>query len=259
MAKVGIPDFSVIAAVNNDYIFEECLAKSPDIVSGRLNLTAIRGAVSMADAYNRGMAEYPAHIQIFAHQDVYLPQGWLDRIRVALADLEQIASDWLVAGPYGVKADGDHVGRVWDVGLGRELGKTGFEPTRVVSLDELLLITRMTGDFQFDPALPHFHLYGTDIVQTCLEMRRSAWAIEIPVVHNSQRVDSLAGGYTNAYHYVRRKWWAKLPIPTTVCSLSKYPLPLALARWRLRKTRPRDGLLLADAIEVAKLAGYEKA
>lgn len=250
-------DFSLIAAVNNEEILQGCLARSPDVASGRLALTAIRGARSMAEAYNSGLAVTGGKYALLAHQDVYLPRGWLDIALDKIAELDATQPDWMVAGPYGVRADGRHVGRVWDVGIGRELGAPGFAPTRVASLDELLLVLRRDGDYRFDEELPHFHLYGTDVVQSSMQMGRSAWAIEMPLVHNSQVVSSLGGGYTLAYRYMRKKWAGRLPIPTTVVSLTRNPLPLARAKWRRRHIPEREGRLLADSIYVARKARYE--
>ncbi len=162
----------------------------------------------------------------------------------------------MVAGPYGVRADGCHVGLVWDGGLERELGASGFGHAPIVSLDELLLIVRDEEGFGFDPQLPHFHLYGTDLAQSALAAGRRAFAVELPLVHNSQLVDSLSGGYTSAYLYARDKWRALLPIPTTVCTLSTSPLPLWRAKWGIRLVPRRRGKPSQDAAELARLAGY---
>ncbi len=252
-------DFTLIAAVNDDDILSQCLARSPDVVSGRLKLTAIRGARNMAEAYNAGLAQTGGRIALFAHQDVYLPKGWLDLAQAKLAELTAHAPGWMVAGPYGVRSDGQHAGLVWDAGLESELGEPGFGFAPVASLDELLLIARREDGFGFDPALPHFHLYGTDIVQTCLAAGRGAFAVELPVVHNSQRVATLSGGYTRAYRYTRDKWRARLPIRTTVCLLSANPWPLLKAKLRLLRAPRRTGELVHDAVELARTAGYETA
>lgn len=259
-------NFALIAAVNDETILSSCLAASPDVAAGRLSITAMRGARNMAEAYNGGLAqvrgESPGRqpgkplIVLFAHQDVYLPAGWLDLAKERLADLSCAQPGWMVAGPYGVRADGTHVGLVWDGGLGRELGARGFGYAPIVSLDELLLIVRDEEGFGFDPELPHFHLYGTDLVQGALTAGRGAFAVELPLVHNSQRVDSLSGGYTLAYRYARDKWRARLPIPTTICDLSANPLPLLRAKWRVRKVAPRTGKLAHDAADLARRAGY---
>ncbi|MEP3052417.1 MAG: glycosyltransferase [Erythrobacter sp.] len=250
-------DFCVIAAVDNDKILDQCLKRSPDIASGRVGLTEIRGAHNMASAYNQGLAETSQSICILAHQDVYLPDGWVDRAIEALDALEQRAPEWLVAGPYGVRADGRHAGQVWDVTMGRELGGPFAAPVEVGSFDELVLILRRTPGFQFDVGLPHFHLYGTDLAQTAWSLHRSSWAVNLPVVHNNRPIVSLGGGYADAYQYCRNKWRDRLPIETTICTLTYNPMPLWRARWRRRKVKTRGSELQADAQTVARQAGYE--
>lgn len=211
----------------------------------------------MSQAYNGAIDRCDAPIILFAHQDVYLPAGWLDRAIEALSKLTSSHPDWAIAGPYGVMADGRHVGRVWDATIGRELGGAEFAPAPVGSLDELLLILRRTSGVRFDPQLPDFHLYGTDIVQTALQQGRGAYAVELPVVHNNRPVATLRGGYARAYADARRKWWAQLPIWTSICALSRWPFALWRAQWRRRRISQRPDALLADAQELARRAGYE--
>ena len=253
----GPQDFRIIAAVNDDTVLEACLARSPDISSGAVPLSVRRCAKSMAGAYNGAIDETSEAICVFAHQDVYLPKSWLGHAAATLNDLEQRDPNWAVAGCYGVRSDGGHVGRVWDVNMGRELGDAGFKPAAIGSLDELLLIVRRDSGLRFDPALPDFHLYGTDIVQEALTRGMGAYAVELPVVHNNRPYASLRGGYEEAYRYAREKWSDRLPIPTTICKLSRNPLALWRAHWRRRNTSERPQGLLADAQEVARAAGYE--
>lgn len=250
-------DFCVIAAVDNEAVLDACLRRSPDIANGTVQLTTIIGAKSMPDAYNEGLDRTEAAICLLAHQDVYLPKGWIDRAIQQLDALTLEHPDWMVAGPYGLRSDGLRVGRVWDVTLNTELGIVGFPPTQVVSFDELLMILRREPSFSFDANLPHFHLYGTDLPQMAISMGRTAWAVELPVVHNNRPISSLAGGYSKAYRYACRKWRARLPIPTSVCVLSSNPLALLRARWRRRSVKARTDLLSADSVQVARMAGYE--
>lgn len=249
--------FQLIAAVNDREILGQCLERSPDVAAGDLPLLVVEGARSMAEAYNRGLEQAQPGTLLFAHQDVYLPRGFLERTRSTLAALTSQHPEWMVAGPYGVTREGKGVGRVWDATMGLELGAPGFAPAAVASLDELLLILRWDGHYRFDRGLPHFHLYGTDLVQSAWQSGKSAWAVELPVVHNNRPIPSLGGGYARAYRYARRKWREKLPIPTTICDLTHNPLALARARWRRRKARVRREGLLADSVEIARMAGYE--
>jgi hypothetical protein len=257
VAVLSAENFCAIAAVNDDHILQECLARSPDIAAGRLRIKTIRDAETMALAYNSAREECEAEICLFVHQDVYLPEGWLDRAIELLNGLSRTHPDWAVAGPYGVTGGGRHVGCVWDVTLGRELGGSGFEPTPVGSLDELLLIVRQDSGLRFDPQLPDFHLYGTDIVQTALRSGHGAYAVDLPVVHNNRPIVSLRGGYSRSYRYMRRKLQDRLPISTSICTISSWPFSLWRAQWRRRHVNIRPAELLADAREVAKEAGYE--
>lgn len=257
MPVISTSDFCVIAAVNDDEILDHCLARSPDIVSGALPLTIIRNAKSMSEAYNRGLAQTDRPICLFAHQDVYLPEGWLARAVAVLGRLEQDHPDWMVAGPYGVRKNGIHVGRIWDVAMGMALGETAFEPTPIEALDELLLIVKRQPWFTFDPELPDFHLYGADLVQTAWAAGKSAFAVELPVVHNNRPYSSLGRGYVASYRYARRKWRRRLPIFTTICEISYNPLALWRAQWRRRKAQTERGRLAAVSSEAARQAGYE--
>lgn len=250
-------DFLVIAAVNDDEVLANCLMRSPDVESGALRVVPIRGASCMAQAYNLGLDQTEAAIAILAHQDVYLPSGWLDRAIEALTRLTADDPAWQVAGVYGVCADGRHVGHVYDVAIGRELGGP-FDPTRVGSFDELLMILRLDTPHRFDEQLPSFHLYGTDLVQSVVAAGRSAYALHLPVVHNSRPIETLRGGYERAYHYVRRKWRDRLPIPTSVCPVTNNPLPLWRVHWRRFKTRGQRQELLADAKQIAVQVGFER-
>lgn len=248
----------MVAAVNDTAILEACLARSPDIASTRLRLIPFFDAQSMPEAYNRALEVAEGRICIFAHQDVYLPAGWLDRAVAVLNDLTALHPEWMVAGPYGVTDHGQHVGRVWDVAMKRELGSSGFGPTPVASLDELLLVLRRDRSFRFDEQLEHFHFYGTDLVQSARALGASAWAIEMPVVHNNRPITSLRGDYERAYYFMRRKWKHRLPIPTTVATIAQIPMSLWRVQWRRFKRRHQErGPLLADAAEVAQAAGYE--
>ena len=252
-----VDDFCAIAAVDNERVLDVCLKRSPDIASQSLPLITITGAPNMAAAYNEALGKTGARICVFLHQDVYLPAGWLERAVVRLNALSAFAPDWMVAGGFGVTKAGEGVGRVWDVTMGLELGAPLDKPVAVGSFDEYMLILRREEPFAFDEALPHFHLYGTDLAQTALAKGRSAWVVDLPVVHNNRPIVSLGGGYTLAYKYARRKWHANLPIYTTVCALSNNPLSLWRARWHRRHAKRRPDDVSADSVAVARGAGYE--
>ena len=259
MTRFTPDDVAIVAAVNDRETLAQCLSRSPDVAAQRVPLIVVEGAPRMTVAYNRGLAQTRASLVLFAHQDVYLPTGWLDRMLAALDALSEAHPDWMVAAPYGVMADGTHAGCVWDVAMGRQLGAPGFVPQPIRSADELLLIVRRDAGFAFDECLPDWHMYGTDLIQSALAAGRSAWAVDLPVVHNNRPNPSLKGGFTEAYRYVRRKWRRNLPIHTT-CSIITYnPLPMLRLHYGRRGIPPRLPGLQADSVDVAVRAGYETA
>lgn len=255
MATSG--QFCAIAAVNDDAIAAACLRRSPDIAEGSLSLHEIGGAETMGAAYNQGLAGTDAPYVILLHQDVYLPEGWLARAAEEIRRLESAHPDWAVAGIYGLTTAGRHAGRVWDAVFGHELTSSVQLPAEVQSLDELLLIVRRDRFAGFDPNLPSFHLYGTDAVQSALQSGHGAFALDLPVVHNNRPIESLGGGYADAYRYMQAKWSDRLPIATSVCTLSSNPWHLARVRLRRWRAKVERGGLLGDARDFARKAGYE--
>ena len=251
-------DIVVISAVNDRTILDACVRRSPDISSGAVPLIIIEGATSMTKAYNEGLSRTDRDICVLVHQDVYFPSGFFDLALTRLDELGKREPNWRVAGSYGVKSDGTHVGRVWDVVIGKEIGEANFQPTPVVSLDELVLILRRDTPFKFDEQLPGWHLYGTDLVQSALEEGRTAFAIELPVVHNNRPISNLKASYSEPYRYTRRKWKQRLPIPTTIIPLSYNPWHM----WQIKAGNhvdKRPDKLMADSVVVARQAGYEPA
>jgi hypothetical protein len=259
-------DWCCIAAVNDEAVFAANLAASPALRALPGRLMAIRGAASAGAAYNRGLDATAAALVVFAHQDVYLPRGWQDRLAAGIAAVGRADPDWAVAGLFGRRRDGRYAGHVWTSGLGRELGGPFAAPEPVASLDELVIVLRRDSGLRFDEGLPGFHLYGADIVQTALAAGRGAYVIDAPVVHNSVPVRTLAGAFLKAHDHMRRKWRARLPILTTVGPVTRFGVKIrlqilrryGLGRRRAEALRAADQLRpRRDPAEIARALGYE--
>jgi hypothetical protein len=210
------------------------LRSSPDVAAGRVSLSVIWGAPAASAAYHDATREAAADILIFAHQDVYFPDGWFAKIETACAQLSSIDPTWAVAGVFGVAPGGEFVGHVWDSALGFVCGGPFGAPKEVVSLDEVVLIVRRASKVSFDPRLPSFHLYGTDIVLEGRKAGFKSYTIDLPVIHNSKPVARLDRSYVDAYRFMLGKWKALLPWPTVIVQLTRNPFPLLLCRVRLR-------------------------
>ena len=253
-------DFAIAAAVNDRAILAKCLAASPDIVAGKVELATFEGYRTAGSAYNAALDHCGARYLILPHQDVYLPAGFIDRLADTLRALEAADPDWAIAGVVGCAEDGTLVGHTWCSGNDRVIGSPDNLPQRVESLDELLLIIRCDAHLHFDPRLPSFHLYGTDIVQTARRARRTAYAIDAPVIHHSRPVAQYGGGYRQAYRYMQRKWRSELPIPNPVARIERSIIPLLIRdlKKRLRRLgRGRGDVPQSDPAEIARTLGFE--
>ena len=215
--------FAAAAAVNDHAVLRQCLSASPDIAAGSLPLRTYEGFRSASAAYNRALDEAEADFLILVHQDVYLPRFYLDRLDVALRRLDEIAPDWAVAGVVGADSEGVLHGRVWSTGVGDVIGGDGTLPARVETLDEMILILKISAGLRFDEGLPGFHLYAADIIEIAASAGFSTWVIDAPAVHHSRPVIHLGGGYKQAWYYLRRKWRDRLPIRNLVCPITRSP------------------------------------
>lgn len=219
-SKDKVP-ISFVIAVNDDKVFRDNVLASPIFVDGHPHEILLRrGFASASLAYNDAITSAKNDLIVFMHQDVYLPKGWDEKIQDVLFSLESSGRKWGVLGCFGISVKGVPVGHVYSSGLNRELGSPQ-PPTPVQSLDEVLLVLRKSSGLRFDPMLPHFHLYGTDI---CLQAKRKGvenYAISNFCVHNSLRIRKLPSEFWQCAEYLRVKWRDELPLKS--CCVTIYP------------------------------------
>jgi len=223
-------DLEFAVAVNDDGVFANNFERSRILDDASIRVHVKRRYPSAAVAYNEALDAAKSEIVAFAHQDVYLPSRWQMQIDAVLRRLAEVDPCWAVAGLFGTTSSGRNVGHVWSSGLVRMLGETFSEAIAVDSVDELLILVRRSSNIRFDPGLPGFHLYGTDISQTALASQRGVYVICAPVVHNSRPVLYLPRDYLRAYGYLRAKWESRLPIQNCISPIAKSKLR-DLQRW----------------------------
>lgn len=207
------PSMIVACASHSDAILAANLAASPAIASGTLALHVERGAPSATVAYNRALAATTAEVVIFAHHDVWLPEGF---DRLLARRLAELPADWAVYGTFGVDEDQRNIGPVWSSSLGQIVGMVPLAPRAVQSFDELLIILRRGAGLTWDEALPGWHMYGTDIAQAARAAGRGAYAGALPVIHNDRVHPRLDSDFAEAYRFIQRKWYARLPVKTPI-------------------------------------------
>jgi hypothetical protein len=225
-------DWTLISATNNEAVLKSCLLNSPDVREAT-EVILQKGYSSAGVAYNRAIDKAQSDLLVFAHQDVYLPQGWLASLRRALEQLSKVDPNWGIVGVYGVnKSWADGTGFLYCAAYGK-LGHFFDGPRQVRSLEEALLIMRKSSNLRFDEQLPGFHLYGTDI---CLEAGRrgmKSYAILAFCIHNANGFRMLPLQFWRCYLFMRKKWRSELPIatPCTEITLRCWPM----IRWNISR------------------------
>lgn len=248
--------------MNDEAVLEYCLKRSPDIASGAVKLRTYSNYSSAGAAYNRAIDEATGDILVLAHQDVYLPAGFLAHLHEQVTQLNEMDPDWAVAGAIGLNPNREVRGAVWVSSFQRVLGVRVSAPVPAICVDELLIIVRLKSGVRFDEALPGFHMYGVDVIHTARSRGLESYILDAPVVHHSRPVMSLGGGYRVAYKYMQKKWRNNLPIFNLICTI--YPTSLWLT-WRDFKLRRRHGGRtdrpepVGDPVLIAQAAGFENA
>lgn len=258
----GAQDLCLVVASHEEACLQRNLMASPMVRAG-MPVHVERGAPSAAAAYNRGLDATTAPIVIFAHQDVYFPPGWDRLLRRTLAQLDAADPSWALVGSYGISTAGDHVGDIWGTGLSRRLGAPFPAPVPAQSFDEHVIVMRRAAGLRFDPALPGFHLYGTDIVQTARAAGRGAYVAWLPLVHNHKFYPNLGADFAESYHFTRRKWRGRLPLRTPVLWIRWHGLSLRryqFMAWLVRgRRRAMAGDTTTDPRHFSALCGWESA
>ncbi|MGB8811688.1 MAG: hypothetical protein WCC57_00725, partial [Paracoccaceae bacterium] len=219
-------------ASHSPAILEANLKLSPMLATGAMKLHVETDAPSASIAYNRVLDATTEDIIVFAHHDVFLPEGWDDLLRARIAELTAHDPNWALLGAFGVGMDVRPFGPVWSSSLGMIVGRVPLTPEPVQSFDELLIVLRRDSGLRFDEALPDWHMYGTDIVQTAWAAGKGAYVVALPCIHNDRYHRALGQDYFECYRFMQRKWAARLPMYTPIVKISRSGLHLLRNRWR---------------------------
>jgi len=223
-------NWTLITATNNETVLKNCLLNSPDVQFAS-DVLLQTGYHSAAEAYNDAIKQSKTDLLIFVHQDVYLPEGWINKVQDAIKVLSETDTEWGVLGVWGARSSSESVGFVYDGGWRQVLGRAFKGGIEVDSLDEVVLILRKSSGLRFDTRIPGFHMYGTDI---CLEARqrgRKCYAISAFCIHNTNQYEMLPWQFWKGYLAMRRKWKAQLPVRTTCTKITYWCWPMV--RWNI--------------------------
>jgi len=223
--------FEIATVVNRTDVLEANLLQSPDVRSGRVDVSSILDAKSAAAGYNPYLRERNSAgvVSALVHQDVYLPPGWVSRVTRQIAELEERACNWGVLGVWGIASDGGFHGRTWCTGSNREfVGVSDSSlPAEVDSIDEIVIIINPEVGLCFDEKMPGFHLYAADIARQASSQGYKTYAIDAPVVHNSrQNLQVFDSHFFAAYKFMQQKYGEQLPLRTCTVPITRFGVPL---------------------------------
>jgi len=227
-----LPDVTFVVNKSGDSaIFERNFAASPCLKGIRPDRIIVQeGFPSASIGYNDAIEKAKTDLIVFAHQDVYFPRDWLADLDRSLKILEEVNPDWGVLGCSGVNNRGLFAAYLYSVGLGI-LGKPFVQPVAIDTLDEFILILRKSSSLRFDPNLPHFHFYGTDICMSARKAKKNCYAISAFSIHNTS-FGPLAPDFFRCYWPVRKKWMEYLPIQTTCIRITRWNEDLIIRRFK---------------------------
>lgn len=210
-----------VVPVSSDKVFRDNFGSSPIFCGPHQHqIIQKRNYHSAAKAYNAAIHQADNDLLIFAHQDVLLPESYIEDLERALKYLEERDPYWGVLGCFGVSKE-KNWGYLYDSGQGKMLGKQFEHPIEVQTLDEIVLIVRKSSGLRFDDSLPHFHLYGTDICLAAAAEGRKNYAISAFCLHNTNEIIYLGKKYYECYFYIKKKYKDYLPIYTSCVNVTR--------------------------------------
>ena len=216
------PKLTFVVAVNDHHTLCSNLLASPALQSPHDHQILVQeGFASASLAYNDALARSVNEIVVFVHQDVFLPDPWLERLHASLRTLCRDDPDWGVLGCWGLRQDGRGYGYLFtsDEGV---IGKPLGAPRVVQTLDEVVLVVRRRSGLRFSEDLPQFHLYGTDICMRAISGGLKCYAIEAFCIHNSRKYNSLPREFYQCYWNVKKRWREFLPIQTSCIRMTRF-------------------------------------
>jgi hypothetical protein len=226
------------ARTSDTETLERDLFRSPAIAEKMIPRTILWNRKSASSAFAGALEEATAEFLIFTHCDVYFPKRWFERLGWELDRLARIDPDWAVAGISSMTSSGELVGRIWDASLepiSRGLfGKPLTTPVPILSTDEMAFVVRRGANISFDPLLPNFHLYGTDIILSAERAGKRSYGLDMPLIHNAKAQLNIGRDYVTSYKYMVQKWRSRLPVPTPCGPITSNTITPLLRRLRVR-------------------------
>jgi hypothetical protein len=141
-----------------------------------------------------------ARYVILCHQDVRLDHGTgRPELVAAIAELDRLGRNWVVAGNGGVSTSMKLVRRLTDPHGGSTRDRL---PARALTLDENFLLLNVENRPRASHGLHGFHFYGADVCLNAIDDGGTAWVIDFPLTHLS------GGSFDESYSSLRLQFAA---------------------------------------------------
>ncbi len=189
-------------------------------------------------AINRLIAATTEPYLIVCHQDIRLDQGHgYERLTQLLAELTALDNKWAAAGNAGGRVHEATSHLVDPHGA----HNTAPLPHEVYTLDENLLILRMSRKPAASPGLSGFHLYGADVCLNSMRQGYTSYIIDFRLTHlsgGSPESDAFAQAKQKFEAYWSRRFWLCL-LKTTCTELTLSRLPVVRTQLLNKVNRSR--------------------
>jgi len=220
-----------ITCTSDPAVLNRYLLSSPCLVVPGYHQTIYHHADSAASAFNYEISEQRQAVWlVWAHQDVFLPQGWDSGFITAIAEAERCFSKLAVVGVYGVSGAGRQAKRAGHLlDRGKLLRESTRLPCLVDTVDELLFAVRTDSGLQLDSSLG-FDFYGADLALSAMVQGFDVAVVDAYCEHWSETPQQ--GAMAKAEHQgmlsriiksgrlFEQKWADHLPLETPCFSIS---------------------------------------
>ena len=221
-----------LTTTNNEKILNDNLLICPDFFDS-YELKIIRNSTHLTKSIQEQIDKSDSDIICILHHDIRFLINFESQLLNALKKLEEIDSNWALAGVAGVKGDSiiAHI-----VDRDYVLGSTIQNPTEVDNLDEVLILFNKKSGIKLDENIISHHLWATDLCLQAKEKKLKCYVVEVLVHHNSKNGFTLDASYYQEANFIKKKWGKYLPFKNTCMEFKEgdtqnKPVHQALRSW----------------------------
>lgn len=210
------PPVSFVTCVNNWETYNSHIIKS---LEGEYDTITSFDPPSAAKGLNEGIRKAENDLIVCIHQDVFLSEGFVDRL---FTELEKIPK-WGALGLAGKGFQGEPLlgavnnidwtrTRMLKMMKGTEAEKRDYsqfywEPSVAQTIDCLCVIIDRRNGIWFDEGFTGFHLYGEDFALQAIDRGLGVYVIFNPVFHDYKGLNKY--GWAEARKRIANKWHHK--------------------------------------------------